>query len=454
MTSEIDGDDANLSRLLDRVIEVARKPTSSFRSLAEAAGLDPTADFVGTDLSGLDFRDEDLRGFNFSKADLKGADFRRADVRGVSFTKADLTGAIGLPLVPGATEEPTPEYDPILDANLALVLPEVPPDSFTTLVEALDARPTGEETLAKLADDLILEVDELFPIADVLQLIRFADLAGNRMRLTPAGQRYARTDMDARKRLFAQHLLAYIPLAGKIRLILEWRPNHKANARRFRGELADHMTDEYAEQTLSAVTAWGRHAGAFIYDAAKDLFYIKEPELPWIYPSAPTTQSLFPTTNLDLILNEISIASFSRLADTLNSWPDGEDSFANLEAELGLSVEELLPITDLLQLFRFAEFVGDRLRLTPSGRHYADADLEARRPLFAEHLLANVPLADHIRRVLDARPQHKAPAYRFRDELEDYMEPEHAEQTLKAVIAWGRYGRVFAYDEVSDVLIL
>jgi NitT/TauT family transport system ATP-binding protein len=73
--------------------------------------------------------------------------------------------------------------------GLGLVLPEVPTDSFASLAEALDATPKGEETLAKLADDLILEVDELFPIADTLQLIRFAELEGNRMRLTAAGRR-------------------------------------------------------------------------------------------------------------------------------------------------------------------------------------------------------------------------------------------------------------------------
>jgi NitT/TauT family transport system ATP-binding protein len=107
-----------------------------------------------------------------------------------------------------------------------------------------------------------------------------------------------------------------------------------------------------------------------------------------------------------------------------------------------------------LQLFRFAEIEGNQIRLTPAGQRYAGADVDARKQLFAQHLLTYVPLVGHIRRILDERPQHKAPARRFRDELEDYMSEDYAEQTLRAVTGWGRYGEVFAYDETSDLFTL
>jgi NitT/TauT family transport system ATP-binding protein len=65
-----------------------------------------------------------------------------------------------------------------------------------------------------------------------------------------------------------------------------------------------------------------------------------------------------------------------------------------------------------------------------------------------------VPLAAHIRRILDDRPTHKAPARRFRDELEDFMSESYASQTLKAVTQWGRYAELYAYDEVADTFSL
>ena len=82
------------------------------------------------------------------------------------------------------------------------------------------------------------------------------------------------------------------------------------------------------------------------------------------------------------------------------------------------------------------------------------AGLDDRKRLFSQHLLTYVPLAGHIKRVLDERATHRAPASRFRDELEDYMSEEFADKTLRAVISWARYGEAFAYDESGGVFSL
>jgi len=74
--------------------------------------------------------------------------------------------------------------------------------------------------------------------------------------------------------------------------------------------------------------------------------------------------------------------------------------------------------------------------------------------LFAKHLTSYVPLAGHIRRVLDERASPHAPMSRFGDELEDHMSEDAAEQTLRAVIRWGRYGELFAYDDKTQTFTL
>ena len=81
-------------------------------------------------------------------------------------------------------------------------------------------------------------------------------------------------------------------------------------------------------------------------------------------------------------------------------------------------------------------------------------DVDQRKKLFGDHLLAYVPLAAHIKRVLDERPTHRAPATRFREELEDYMSEDYAERTLRAVINLARYGELFAYDENAQAFSL
>jgi NitT/TauT family transport system ATP-binding protein len=162
-------------------------------------------------------------------------------------------------------------------------------------------------------------------------------------------------------------------------------------------------------------------------------------------------EGLFPGTGVSLVLPRVSTNTLAGLIEAVSAAPfDGKAHMPDLAKELQYEADELFPIAETLQLLRFAELEGGDLRLTPVARRYALADVDARKSLFAQQLLAHVPLAGHIRRVLDERTSHQAPASRFRDELEDSMSPDYAEQTLKAVTSWARYAEVFAYDESAD----
>ena len=167
--------------------------------------------------------------------------------------------------------------------------------------------------------------------------------------------------------------------------------------------------------------------------------------------ASPLGDGLFPGTGIGMVLPHVSTNTFSGLIEAVAAKPFmGKADLPELGAALQLEVDELFPIAETLQLFRFAELAGGDLKLTPAGRRYAESEVDARKQLFAKHLLAYVPLASHIRRVLDDRPAHSAPASRFRDELEDFMSEEYAAETLKAVTQWGRYAETYAFDENAD----
>ena len=100
------------------------------------------------------------------------------------------------------------------------------------------------------------------------------------------------------------------------------------------------------------------------------------------------------------------------------------------------------------------EGVRGRRSVACSCSAFANSELDERKKIFARQLLNYVPLASHIRRVLDERPSHTARKSRFFDELEDYMTEELAEQTMRTVISWGRYAEVFAYDDHRQVFSL
>ncbi|MFY9655292.1 MAG: nitrate/sulfonate/bicarbonate ABC transporter ATP-binding protein [Methylocystis sp.] len=163
--------------------------------------------------------------------------------------------------------------------GLGMSLPTVSTNTLAGMIEEVAAEPyNGKADLPALADSLQLEIDDLFPVAETLQLLRFAELAEGDIKLTPAGRRFAELGVDQRKRLFGDHLLAYVPLAQRIRRVLDERPSHHAPATRFREELEDYMSEDYAETTLKSVTTWGRYGEIFAYDEASQSFNLENPQ--------------------------------------------------------------------------------------------------------------------------------------------------------------------------------
>ena len=164
------------------------------------------------------------------------------------------------------------------DAGLGLVLADVSTNLLAGVMGAVAADPfNGEADLPQLSETLQMEVDELFPITETLQLFGFAEVAKGDIRITDAGRRFVDSDVDTRKRMFAEHLRAHVPIALLIRRVLDERPTHRAPYRRFAEELEDFMSEEFADETLSAVITWGRYAELFAYDEQAQAFSLEDP---------------------------------------------------------------------------------------------------------------------------------------------------------------------------------
>ena len=166
-------------------------------------------------------------------------------------------------------------------------------------------------------------------------------------------------------------------------------------------------------------------------------------------------EGVFPGTGLGMMLPRVSSNALAGLAETLAAPPfAGKADLPLLAQQLHMEVDDLFPIAEMLQLLRFAELSEGDIRLTDAGRRFAEGGTDERKALFAKHVGAYVPLAAHIKRVLDERPSHRAPMLRFKDELEDHMGEVDAEHTLRAVISLARYAELFAYDEHSATFSL
>jgi NitT/TauT family transport system ATP-binding protein len=166
---------------------------------------------------------------------------------------------------------------------------------------------------------------------------------------------------------------------------------------------------------------------------------------------APVAATAAPVTGFATPLHSISTNIMAGLLETLEGKPyDGRADLPALAAALQYEADELLPLGETLTMLGFALLEEGDLKITAAGREFVDAETDDRKEIFGKTLLAHVPLAAEIRKVLDERWNHRASAVRFRDELEDHMSPEYADETLRTVISWGRYAELYEYDEEAQ----
>jgi NitT/TauT family transport system ATP-binding protein len=174
--------------------------------------------------------------------------------------------------------QPAPTPRPVgAPPQIGMALHPLSIDLLAGMMETLAAPPyNGRADLPALAGSLQLEADELLPLGEALQLLHFAILEEGDIQLTEAGQKFATSDPEPRKELFAQALRVHVPLAALIHDEVHERRNHRVSAARFRDDLEEHMSPDYADETLRAVIGWGRYADLYAYDEEADQFFLEE----------------------------------------------------------------------------------------------------------------------------------------------------------------------------------
>jgi NitT/TauT family transport system ATP-binding protein len=172
----------------------------------------------------------------------------------------------------------TARQGPFPGIGIGMVLPRVSSNALSGLMEALAGPPYhGRADLPVLAEALHMDGDQLLRLAEVLQLLRFAELAEGDVRLTDPGRRFADLGVDERKALFRQHLVTYVPIVAHIKRVLDERPARRAPMLRFKDELEDHMAETAADATLRAIISLARYAEVFAYDEQSGTFNLENP---------------------------------------------------------------------------------------------------------------------------------------------------------------------------------
>jgi NitT/TauT family transport system ATP-binding protein len=157
----------------------------------------------------------------------------------------------------------------------AQMLPHSRPGGVGGLLELLNDR-GGEEDVYHVAEDLLLEVDDLLPIMDAATLLGFATVNEGDVRITEQGRAYAEADIPTRKELFRKAALEHASLLQQMHSALEKKSNHTMPLEFFRDLLDERFAQVEVDHQIETALLWGRYAEIFTYDPESDELHLHQ----------------------------------------------------------------------------------------------------------------------------------------------------------------------------------
>ncbi|MFV9989014.1 MAG: AAA-associated domain-containing protein [Coxiella endosymbiont of Dermacentor nuttalli] len=173
--------------------------------------------------------------------------------------------------------EAVPEAIKCKTIDIGYRLPQVPISEMMGFIETLASYEQKKIDLPELTEELHYEIDELFPITEALEILHFARVSGGDIELTKAGRQLAEANILERKKIFARHLIEYVPLASRICQELNEHLNHEISKEHFLDNLENYLSEQTASEVLTTVIDWGRYAEIFAYDYNSGILSLENP---------------------------------------------------------------------------------------------------------------------------------------------------------------------------------
>lgn len=160
--------------------------------------------------------------------------------------------------------------------GLGYRIPDVDPSELSGLIDTLETYQENID-LPELADELMMNIDDLFPLLETLEILGFATVSDGDIQLSELGKQFSEADLQERKQIFARNLLEKVPLARYIRRILDEKVGHRVSEERFLSKLEDYLSEKEAERVLKTMIDWGRYAEIFAYDFNTGILSLENP---------------------------------------------------------------------------------------------------------------------------------------------------------------------------------
>ncbi len=141
------------------------------------------------------------------------------------------------------------------------------------LLETLGDRPEGKEDVPDIAAEIQFDLDDIFPIIDAAETLRFVVVDEGDIALTSIGSRFLDADINARKAIFKEQL-KNLPVYRELIAILKEREDECADRELFVQYFSSHVPSEEAEELVHIAIDWGRFAELIGYNADSEEVYI------------------------------------------------------------------------------------------------------------------------------------------------------------------------------------
>jgi len=166
---------------------------------------------------------------------------------------------------------------PIRTAKYQL-LPHARVGGIAGLVELLHDR-GGREDLFRLAEELIMDVQDLLPILEACVLLGLVLLREGDVQITPQGIRFADADIQQRKVLFREAALENVTILKQIDSVLKRKSDHSISDEFFHDILDEYFAEDEVQRQFETAMNWGRYAEIFDYDRESGRLIQAEPPL-------------------------------------------------------------------------------------------------------------------------------------------------------------------------------
>ncbi len=188
---------------------------------------------------------------------------------------AETTAEILLP-TGGLAKDAFKKQDAPLRTARYQMLPHARVGGIAGLTELLRDR-GGREDLFRLAEELVMDVEDLLPILEACVLLGFAWLKEGDVQITPQGITFADADIQQRKILFREAALEHVTILKQIDSILKRKSDHSIPDEFFHDILDEHFAEDEVQRQFETAMNWGRYAEIFDYDRANGRLVQAEP---------------------------------------------------------------------------------------------------------------------------------------------------------------------------------